>query len=104
MRQAVAVTCVRSPGSSGGGGKAEIQGLLANPIFPALVKEYRSLEDLPEMELLRWVASHARFLLKDALTKSHVGVAVFLLHQTNRGRNPARPRRCRPRPSLYAEA
>lgn len=69
--------------------EAEVEGLLAEPGFAALVEAYRELEARPAEEARRRLVSLARFLLDEALLEGDVRAALFVLRQDERSRDPA---------------
>lgn len=69
---------------------AEIERLLAEPDFLALVAAYRDLAAMPEAARLERLARLAFDVLERALEDSDGRTALFVLMQLDRGRNPAR--------------
>jgi hypothetical protein len=67
----------------------EVERLLAEPDFLALVAAYRSLAAMPEPARLERLVKLA-FVLERALEDDDGRTALFVLMQLDRGRNPAR--------------
>lgn len=69
---------------------AEVEGLIAEPGFAALLEGYRALAAMPEDEQRRILTQLARHLLMEATALGDVPVACFILLQERRGQDPAR--------------
>lgn len=69
---------------------AEVESLLADPDFAALIDGYRALLAMPEEEQRRILTSLARHLLMEATALGDVRVATYILLQERMGKDPAR--------------
>src|SRR5688572_29581115 len=69
---------------------AEVESLVAESDFAALVDGYRALHAMPEEEQRRILTQLARHLLMEATALGDVRVAMFILLQERRGKDPAR--------------
>jgi hypothetical protein len=69
---------------------AEVEALLAEPDFAALVADYRALLAQPEPEARARLLTLARFLLMEAMNEGDLRAAMFVLREEERGRDPAR--------------
>lgn len=70
--------------------ETEVAGLLAEPGFGRLVEAYRAFDALPEAARRERLVKLARCLIEDAITDGDVRVALFVLREEGRGRDPAR--------------
>jgi hypothetical protein len=64
--------------------------LLADPDFGRLIDACRDLEAMPEEQRLKRLQAFAYMAIEDACTRGDVRVALFVLRELDRGRNPAR--------------
>ena len=69
---------------------AEVETLVAEPDFKALVDGYRALHAMPEEEQRRILTQLARHLLMEATALGDVRVATYILLQERMGKDPAR--------------
>jgi hypothetical protein len=69
---------------------AEVETLVAEPEFKALIDGYNTLHAMPEDEQRRILTQLARHLLTEATALGDVRVAMFILLQERRGKDPAR--------------
>jgi hypothetical protein len=69
---------------------AEVETLVAQPDFKALVDGYTTLHAMPEDEQRRILTQLARHLLMEATAQGDVRVAMFILLQERMGKDPAR--------------
>ncbi len=69
---------------------AEVETLVAEPVFKALVDGYTTLHAMPEDEQRRILTQLARHLLMEATALGDVRVAMFILLQERMGKDPAR--------------
>jgi hypothetical protein len=68
----------------------EVETLVAEPDFKALIDGYRALHAMPEEEQRRILTQLARHLLMEATALGDVRVAMFILLQERMGKDPAR--------------
>src|SRR5215210_7362944 len=73
-----------------GMGAAEVETLVAEPDFKALVEGYRALHAMSEDEQRRILTQLARHLLMEATALGDVRVATFIILQERMGKDPAR--------------
>jgi hypothetical protein len=71
-------------------GAGEVETLVAEPEFKALVEGYRALHAMPEDEQRRILTQLARHLLLEATALGDVRVATFIILQERMGKDPAR--------------
>ncbi len=69
---------------------ADVETLVAEPEFKALIDGYNTLHAMPEDEQRRILTQLARHLLMEATTLGDVRVAMFILLQERMGKDPAR--------------
>src|SRR5215207_6692304 len=69
---------------------ADVETLVAEPEFKALVDGYNTLHAMPEDEQRRILTQLARHLLMEATALGDVRVAMFILLQERMGKDPAR--------------
>jgi hypothetical protein len=69
---------------------ADVETLVAEPEFKALVDGYNTLHAMPEDEQRRILTHLARHLLMEATALGDVRVAMFILLQERMGKDPAR--------------
>src|SRR5215208_6685440 len=69
---------------------AEVETLVADPSFKALIDGYNTLHAMPEDEQRRILTQLARHLLMEATALGDVRVAMFILLQEHMGKDPAR--------------
>jgi len=69
---------------------AEVETLVAEPEFKALINGYRALHAMPDDEQRRILTQLARHLLMEATALGDVRVAMFILLQERMGKDPAR--------------
>ena len=69
---------------------ADVESLVAEPEFKALVDGYNTLHAMPEEEQRRILTQLARHLLMEATALGDVRVAMFILLQERMGKDPAR--------------
>jgi hypothetical protein len=69
---------------------AEVETLVAEPDFKALIDGYRALHAMPEDEQRRILTQLARHLLMEATALGDVRVATFVILQERMGKDPAR--------------
>jgi hypothetical protein len=69
---------------------AEVETLVAEPEFKALIDGYNTLNAMPEDEQRRILTQLARHLLMEATALGDVRVAMFILLQERMGKDPAR--------------
>ena len=69
---------------------ADVETLVAEPEFKALVDGYHALHAMPEDEQRRILTQLARHLLMEATALGDVRVAMFILLQERMGKDPAR--------------
>jgi hypothetical protein len=69
---------------------ADVETLVAEPEFKALVDGYRALHAMPEDEQRRILTQLARHLLMEATALGDVRVATFVILQERMGKDPAR--------------
>jgi hypothetical protein len=69
---------------------ADVETLVAEPEFKALVDGYNTLHAMPEEEQRRILTQLARHLLMEATALGDVRVAMFILLQERMGKDPAR--------------
>ena len=69
---------------------ADVETLIAQPDFKALVDGYNTLHAMPEDEQRRILTQLARHLLMEATALGDVRVAMFILLQERMGKDPAR--------------
>jgi hypothetical protein len=69
---------------------AEVETLVAEPEFKALIDGYNTLHAMPEDEQRRILTQLARHLLMEATALGDVRVAMFILLQERMGKDPAR--------------
>jgi hypothetical protein len=69
---------------------ADVETLVAEPSFKALVDGYNTLRAMPEEEQRRILTQLARHLLMEATALGDVRVAMFILLQERMGKDPAR--------------
>jgi hypothetical protein len=69
---------------------ANIETLVAEPEFKALIDGYNTLHAMPEEEQRRILTQLARHLLMEATALGDVRVAMFILLQERMGKDPAR--------------
>jgi hypothetical protein len=69
--------------------ETEVETLLADPDFAALVDEFRALQALPEAEARALLLRLARGVLEEAAVEGDVRVALFIWREETRGRDPA---------------
>ena len=69
---------------------ADVETLVAEPDFKALVDGYNTLHAMPEDEQRRILTQLARHLLMEATALGDVRVAMFILLQERMGKDPAR--------------
>jgi hypothetical protein len=69
---------------------ADVETLVAEPDFKALVDGYNTLHAMPEDEQRRILTQLARHLLMEATALGDVRVAMFILLQERIGKDPAR--------------
>jgi hypothetical protein len=69
---------------------ADVESLVAEPSFKALVDGYTTLHAMPEDEQRRILTQLARHLLMEATALGDVRVAMFILLQERMGKDPAR--------------
>jgi hypothetical protein len=69
---------------------ADVESLVAEPEFKALVDGYNTLHAMPEDEQRRILTQLARHLLMEATALGDVRVAMFILLQERMGKDPAR--------------
>jgi hypothetical protein len=69
---------------------AEVETLVAEPEFKALIDGYNTLRAMPEDEQRRILTQLARHLLMEATALGDVRVAMFILLQERMGKDPAR--------------
>ena len=69
---------------------ADVETLVAQPDFKALVDGYNTLHAMPEDEQRRILTQLARHLLMEATALGDVRVAMFILLQERMGKDPAR--------------
>jgi hypothetical protein len=69
---------------------AEVETLVAEPEFKALIDGYNTLHAMPEAEQRRILTQLARHLLMEATALGDVRVAMFILLQERMGKDPAR--------------
>ena len=69
---------------------AEVETLVAEPEFKALIDGYNTLHSMPEDEQRRILTQLARHLLMEATALGDVRVAMFILLQERMGKDPAR--------------
>ncbi len=78
-------------GTAGGHGvPADVETLVAEPEFKALIDGYNTLHAMPEEEQRRILTQLARHLLMEATALGDVRVAMFILLQERMGKDPAR--------------
>jgi hypothetical protein len=73
-----------------GMGAAEVENLVAEPDFKALVEGYRALHAMSDDEQRRILTQLARHLLMEATALGDVRVATFVILQERMGKDPAR--------------
>ena len=69
---------------------ADVETLVAEPEFKALIDGYNTLHAMPEDEQRRILTQLARHLLMEATALGDVRVAMFILLQERMGKDPAR--------------
>jgi hypothetical protein len=69
---------------------ADVETLVAEPDFKALIDGYNTLHAMPEDEQRRILTQLARHLLMEATALGDVRVAMFILLQERMGKDPAR--------------
>ena len=69
---------------------ADVETLVAEPEFKALIDGYNTLHSMPEGEQRRILTQLARHLLMEATALGDVRVAMFILLQERMGKDPAR--------------
>ena len=69
---------------------ADVETLVAQPDFKALIDGYNTLHAMPEDEQRRILTQLARHLLMEATALGDVRVAMFILLQERMGKDPAR--------------
>jgi hypothetical protein len=69
---------------------ADVETLVAEPEFKALIDGYTTLHSMPEGEQRRILTQLARHLLMEATALGDVRVAMFILLQERMGKDPAR--------------
>jgi hypothetical protein len=69
---------------------ADVESLVAEPEFKALIDGYNTLHAMPEDEQRRILTQLARHLLMEATALGDVRVAMFILLQERMGKDPAR--------------
>jgi hypothetical protein len=69
---------------------ADVESLVAEPEFKALIDGYTTLHAMPEDEQRRILTQLARHLLMEATALGDVRVAMFILLQERMGKDPAR--------------
>jgi hypothetical protein len=69
---------------------ADVESLVAEPEFKALIDGYNTLLAMPEDEQRRILTQLARHLLMEATALGDVRVAMFILLQERMGKDPAR--------------
>jgi hypothetical protein len=69
---------------------ADVETLIAEPEFKALIDGYTTLHAMPEDEQRRILTQLARHLLMEATALGDVRVAMFILLQERMGKDPAR--------------
>ena len=69
---------------------ADVETLVAEPDFKALIDGYRALYAMPEEEQRRILTQLARHLLMEATALGDVRVATFVILQERMGKDPAR--------------
>ena len=69
---------------------ADVETLVAEPDFKALVDGYNTLHAMPEEEQRRILTQLARHLLMEATALGDVRVATFIILQERMGKDPAR--------------
>jgi hypothetical protein len=69
---------------------ADVETLVAEPKFKALIDGYNTLHTMPEDEQRRILTQLARHLLMEATALGDVRVAMFILLQERMGKDPAR--------------
>jgi hypothetical protein len=69
---------------------ADVETLVAEPEFKALVDGYNTLHAMPQDEQRRILTQLARHLLMEATALGDVRVAMFILLQERMGKDPAR--------------
>ena len=69
---------------------ADVESLVAEPDFKALIDGYNTLHAMPEEEQRRILTQLARHLLMEATALGDVRVATYILLQERMGRDPAR--------------
>lgn len=67
----------------------EVESLLRNPEFAALLEHYRRFEALPRAERLARLAAAALHMLELAVETGDLKVCAFVLKETRAGRDPA---------------
>jgi hypothetical protein len=68
----------------------EVESLVVEPDFKALIDGYRALHAMPEDEQRRILTQLARHLLMEATALGDVRVATFVILQERMGKDPAR--------------
>ena len=68
----------------------DVEALVAEPEFKALIDGYNTLHAMPEDEQRRILTQLARHLLMEATALGDVRVAMFILLEERMGKNPAR--------------
>ena len=68
----------------------DVETLIAEPEFKALIDGYNTLHAMPEDEQRRILTQLARHLLMEATALGDVRVAMFILLQERMGKDPAR--------------
>ena len=68
----------------------DVETLIAEPEFKALIDGYNTLHAMPEDEQRRILTQLARHLLMEATALGDVRVAIFILLQERMGKDPAR--------------
>jgi hypothetical protein len=69
---------------------ADVESLVAEPEFKALIDGYNTLHAMPEEEQRRILTQLARHLLMEATALGDVRVACFIILQERMGKDPAR--------------
>ena len=69
---------------------ADVESLVAEPEFKALIDGYNTLHAMPEEEQRRILTQLARHLLMEATALGDVRVATFVILQERMGKDPAR--------------